>query len=83
MGGLPQRHAGAVLFISGSEDHIMPPAVQRSNAGHYKSKQTLTERKEFAGRSHFLPAQPGWEEVADYALSWATAQTGGLPAAST
>ena len=48
----------------------MPPAVQRSNAKHYKSK-TITETKEFAGRAHLMPAQPGWEEIADYALTWA------------
>jgi pimeloyl-ACP methyl ester carboxylesterase len=59
-----------LLFISGSEDHLMPPAVQRSNAKHYKSS-TITEVKEFEGRAHLLPAQAGWEEVADYALSWA------------
>jgi pimeloyl-ACP methyl ester carboxylesterase len=59
-----------LLFISGGEDHLMPPAIQRSNAKHYKSN-TLTEIKEFAGRSHLMPAQKGWEEVADYALSWA------------
>ncbi len=59
-----------LLFISGGEDHLMPPAVQRSNAKHYKSN-TLTEIKEFAGRSHLMPAQKGWEEVADYALAWA------------
>ena len=28
------------------------------------------EVKEFAG-PHLLPAAPGWEEVADYALDWA------------
>ena len=59
-----------LLFISGGEDHLMPPAIQRSNANHYKSN-TLTEIKEFAGRSHLMPAQKGWEEVADYALTWA------------
>ena len=59
-----------LLFISGAEDHLMPPSVQRSNARHYKSR-TLTEVKEFAGRSHLMPAQAGWEEVADYALDWA------------
>ena len=26
-----------LLFISGSEDHLMPPRVQQSNAKHYKS----------------------------------------------
>jgi pimeloyl-ACP methyl ester carboxylesterase len=59
-----------LLFISGSEDNLMPPSVQRSNAKHYKSN-TVTEVKEFEGRSHLLPAQEGWEEVADYALAWA------------
>ena len=59
-----------LLFISGSEDHLMPPAVQRSNAKHYKSK-AITEIREFAGRAHLMPAQQGWEEIADYALAWA------------
>ena len=26
-----------LLFISGSEDHLMPPSIQQSNAKHYKS----------------------------------------------
>ncbi|HEX7256076.1 MAG TPA: alpha/beta hydrolase [Gaiellaceae bacterium] len=59
-----------LLFISGSEDNLMPPKVQQSNAEHYKSN-TVTEIKEYEGRAHLLPAQEGWEEVADYALSWA------------
>jgi pimeloyl-ACP methyl ester carboxylesterase len=59
-----------LLFISGSKDHLMPPSVQRSNAKHYKSK-TLTEVKEYEGFAHLLPAQEGWEEIADYALDWA------------
>ena len=58
-----------LLFISGSEDHLMPPSIQKSNAKHYKS-DTITEIKEFEG-PHLLPAKDGWEEVADYALSWA------------
>ena len=59
-----------LLFISGSEDHLMPPSVQRSNAKHYKSS-AVTEIKEYEGKAHLLPAQEGWEEVADYALEWA------------
>ena len=59
-----------LLFISGSEDHLMPPRVQRSNAKHYKS-DTITEVKEFEGFAHLLPAQEGWEEIADHALQWA------------
>jgi pimeloyl-ACP methyl ester carboxylesterase len=58
-----------LLFISGSDDHLMPPSIQQSNAKHYKSN-TITEVKEFSG-PHLLPAAPGWEEVADYAITWA------------
>ena len=64
-----------LLFISGSEDHLMPPKVQQSNAKHYKSA-TITEVKEFEGFAHLLPAQEGWEQVADYALDWALANAG-------
>ena len=49
---------------------MMPPAVQHSNAKHYKSN-TITEIREFPGRSHLMPAEQGWEEIAHYALVWA------------
>jgi pimeloyl-ACP methyl ester carboxylesterase len=62
-----------LLFLAGSMDNLMPPSVQRSNAKHYKSN-TITEVKEFEGRSHLMPAQSGWEEVADVALEWAEKQ---------
>jgi alpha-beta hydrolase superfamily lysophospholipase len=61
-----------LLFVSGSEDNIMPPAVQESNREHYKS-DTVTERREYAGYAHLLPAQKGWEQIADDVLEWALA----------
>lgn len=61
-----------LLFVSASEDHIMPPAVQRSNAKHYTSA-TVTEVREHEGYAHLLPAQEGWERIADEALDWAVA----------
>ena len=60
-----------LLFVAGSEDNIMPPKVQWSNAAHYKSQKTVTEVVEFGGKPHLLPAAPGWEEIADYVLAWA------------
>ena len=62
-----------LLFVSGSEDHIMPPSIQRSNAKHYKSESTVTEVKEYEGYAHLLPAQEGWERIADDVLEWAIA----------
>jgi hypothetical protein len=50
----------------------MPPSVQRSNARHYKS-DTVTEVKEYDGFAHLLPAQQGWEAIADEVLDWAIA----------
>jgi hypothetical protein len=44
--------------------------VDRSAAKHYAKSAALTEYKEFAGRSHFIIGEEGWEEVADYALRW-------------
>jgi len=61
-----------LLFMSGGEDHLMPPKVQRSNAKHYNSA-TVTEVKEYPGRAHLMPSEEGWEEVADDALAWALA----------
>jgi hypothetical protein len=49
----------------------MPPSIQRSNAKHWNDN-VVTEVTEFEG-PHLLPASPGCEKVADYALDWALA----------
>ncbi|MFI6757630.1 alpha/beta hydrolase [Micromonospora sp. NPDC050417] len=67
------QHRAPLLFIAGGADHIMPPSVNRSNAHHYKAPGTVTEYREFPGRSHWTCAEPGWEQVADAALDWALA----------
>jgi pimeloyl-ACP methyl ester carboxylesterase len=63
-----------LLFVSGSEDHIMPPSVQRSNHKHYKAEGTVTEIKEYEGKAHLLPSQEGWQAIADEVLAWAEEQ---------
>jgi alpha-beta hydrolase superfamily lysophospholipase len=61
-----------LLLIGGSEDNIMPPAVNQSNVKHYRHAESPTDYKEFEGRSHYsVIGGEGWEEVADYALEWA------------
>lgn len=65
-----------LLFIGGEKDHIMPPAVNKSNAKHYDKSPAITEYYEFAGRDHWTCGAPGWEAVADYALQWALAHSG-------
>jgi pimeloyl-ACP methyl ester carboxylesterase len=58
-----------LLFVSGTDDHIMPPSIQQSNLKHYKS-DAITEIKEYE-TPHLLPAYPGWEKIADEVLDWA------------
>ncbi|MFI7134350.1 alpha/beta hydrolase [Nonomuraea sp. NPDC050153] len=64
-----------LLFIAGENDNLMPPKIQRSNARHYKS-HTITEVVEYPGRSHLMPAEKDWEEIADHALDWALRHAG-------
>ena len=61
-----------LLFIMGGKDHLMPPAVNRSNAKKYRNSEATTETYLFPDRSHFTGVEPGWEQVAEYALEWAT-----------
>ena len=61
-----------LLFIGGGRDHVVPAKVSRKLAGKYRESSAITEYKEFPERSHWTAGEPGWEEVADYALSWAT-----------
>ena len=44
-----------------------------TQAIYEKQKQapSRTDLKIFPGRSHWTLLDPGWEEVADYALDWA------------
>lgn len=61
-----------LLFIAGGKDHVIPASVNRANVKKYGKSKAIVEYKEFPGRSHFTVGQNGWEEVADYALDWAT-----------
>jgi pimeloyl-ACP methyl ester carboxylesterase len=60
-----------LLLIAGSQDHIVPASVNQATLHKYRRSAATTDFAEFSGRSHLIVAQPGWEEVAEYALSWA------------
>ncbi|MDX3234555.1 alpha/beta hydrolase [Streptomyces sp. ME03-5709C] len=64
-----------LLFLSGENDHLMPPKVQIANAKHYTGQNSPTEVKVFPGRAHLMAVQDGWQEIADYALEWALAHS--------
>jgi hypothetical protein len=43
--------------------------------------QRVTQHKVYPGRSHFTMIQDGWEQVADYALTWAVEHATSEPVA--
>lgn len=57
---------------SGLEDRTVSASMVRATFKLQQASPSKTELKEFAGRTHFICGQPGWEEVADAALAWAT-----------
>jgi len=59
-----------LLLIAGSTDNIIPASLNKANTAKYRSSPSATDFKEFAGRTHFIVGQQGWEEVADYVLGW-------------
>lgn len=64
-----------LLFIGGEKDVLMPAALNRKNFRKYTASSAITEYQEFPGRSHYIIAEKGWEEVAQYALDWALAKS--------
>ncbi len=61
-----------LLLIAGGKDHISPASVTKANYNLYRKSKAITEYKEYPDRSHYTLGEPGWEEVADYALDWAS-----------
>ena len=47
-----------------------PPSLNKANYEKYRQFSSVTDFKEFAGRTHIIIGQTGWEEVADYVLTW-------------
>lgn len=61
-----------LLFIGGGADHVVPAKVSHKMAAKYRDSPSVTAYEEFPERSHFTVGERGWEEVADFALTWAT-----------
>ncbi|TXK52660.1 alpha/beta hydrolase [Pontibacter qinzhouensis] len=59
-----------LLLLAGEKDQIIPPTLVEKNAKAYEDEGGVISFKEFAGRSHFICGEPGWEEVASYTIEW-------------
>jgi pimeloyl-ACP methyl ester carboxylesterase len=53
-----------LLIIAGAADRTVPIAAVRANYQRYRASRATTEFAEFPMRTHWIIAQPGWDEVA-------------------
>lgn len=63
-----------LLLVAGERDRTVPAAMNRANFARYQQSAAVkakTDLREFKGRSHWIIAEPGWEEVAEASVDWA------------
>ena len=70
------RPHAPLLLVAGSDDHLIPASLNRTNFARYNLSPSKTDFKEFAGRTHFIVGQDGWEEVAGFIAGWLNQQQG-------
>jgi pimeloyl-ACP methyl ester carboxylesterase len=59
-----------LLLISGDADRAMTPAIVHRMYRAHRASPARTDLRSFPGRTHWLIAQDGWEEVAQACLDW-------------
>ncbi|TGD82548.1 alpha/beta hydrolase [Hymenobacter wooponensis] len=60
-----------LLLVAGSDDHIMPAALNRANFKRYaQGSGSVTDFKEFTGNNHLVLGLPTWRDVADFIRQW-------------
>jgi len=65
-----------LLIIAGELDRTVEARMNLANFRKYARSTAVTDYREFPGRTHWIVGQPGWEEVADYAMDWLGKQGG-------
>lgn len=70
--GKPDR--APLLMIAGEKDNIVPASLNRANHRRYRKSASPVDFLEFPGRTHWLIAQDGWEEIAAHIAGWIDAR---------
>jgi pimeloyl-ACP methyl ester carboxylesterase len=60
-----------MLIIAGEKDRTVPASINRANFEKWKRSPAETDLQELSARTHWIIAEPGWEEVADLIVDFA------------
>ncbi len=71
-GGFGGSERAPLLLIAADQDRSVPMPLVRTHYFEQIAARTQTDYKVFKGRSHLLCLERGWEEIADYVLTWAS-----------
>ena len=66
----PRRRTAPLLITGSDQDRLVTPYISRAAYRIQRRSPAPTAYRDLGKRSHFLIAEPGWEEVADAALEW-------------
>ncbi|AZN41653.1 alpha/beta hydrolase [Paenibacillus albus] len=62
---------GPLLIIAGEDDHIVPAVMVKNNFRLYdQNSGAATSFVEFPKRTHWIIAEQGYQEVAEYMVGW-------------
>jgi pimeloyl-ACP methyl ester carboxylesterase len=56
-----------MLVIAGTEDRMTPASVVRHVAKKYQAVATY---RQFDNHAHWVVAEPGWQEIAEFVATW-------------
>ncbi len=66
----PKRRFQPLLITSGGRDRAVSPYLSHAAYLKQRTSKARTDHRLFPEASHFLIAEPGWEEVAQTSLDW-------------
>jgi pimeloyl-ACP methyl ester carboxylesterase len=71
--GVNYRNAdrAPLLLTAGEKDNTVPLPMVHANFKKYHRSSAVTALKTFPNHSHWLIQEPGWQDVAEYAIQWA------------
>lgn len=68
------RNRPPLLLVAGEKDLTSTPSMVKAMFQKHQQSPRPVELMEFARRSHWLIAEPGWDEVAGKILAWVESQ---------